>query len=367
MTILIFIVVLGVLILSHELGHFLAAKLSGVRVLEFGFGFPPKLVKRKIGQTIYSVNLVPFGGFVKLAGEDSESAQALPSDLREEEKFNAQPFIYQAFILVSGVLFNLILVWLWVSFSLPLGLTASPTSAPAGLELENLQLAITEVLAGSPAASAGLSAGDKNISLADAACSQSELTPTGIQEFVGRHADSELILVFERAGEVKEVRLKPTSGLVGGRSALGIGMAEVGRLKLPIHLALLHGGVLTAKFTVLTAQAIVSFAADAFTGAANLESITGPIGIIGLVGEAARLGLVALAMFTAVISINLAVINLVPFPALDGGRLLFLIIEAIKGSPIRPQVAQIANTIGFALLILLMLVVTYNDIARLAS
>ena len=161
----------------------------------------------------------------------------------------------------------------------------------------------------------------------------------------------------------------PRSGVIKGeeKPAIGIAMGVIGTLKLPIHLALYEGGVRTVTLLYHITIGISTFLVQAVMLNADFSSIAGPVGIVGLVGDASQLGIIALLNFTAFISLNLAVINLIPFPALDGGRLLFLGIEAIKGSPIKPVVANTLNFVGFALLILLMLIVTYNDIIRIVG
>ena len=174
----------------------------------------------------------------------------------------------------------------------------------------------------------------------------------------------------KREEVIASFTLEPRPGIIAAekeRPAIGISMDLVGTVVLPFPKAIYEGGLLTARLTGETAVGIVDFLKDAVMLAANFSQITGPVGIVGLVGEASALGFVHLIIFMAFISINLAIINLLPFPALDGGRLLFVIIETLKGSPIRPKVVQVLNTVGFVLLILLMVAVTYQDIARLAS
>ena len=175
-------------------------------------------------------------------------------------------------------------------------------------------------------------------------------------------------MLYKRDGESAMTKLIPRDGIAGvpeGQAAIGVSMANVGTVRLAPHLAILKGA--EEVFNLLTgiALSIVQLAADGLRGEAGLESVTGPIGIVSLVGNASRLGFLYLLSFTAFISINLAIINLIPFPALDGGRLLFLFIEYLKGSPISPRVAGALNAAGFAVLIIFMVAITYNDIIRL--
>ncbi len=331
MSILIFLVILFVLVLAHEFGHFIVAKKSGVAVDEFGFGFPPRLWGKKVGETLYSVNALPFGGFVKIHGE--------------ETTFRNEPKLKQAAILIAGVVFNLILAWGLISIGLMTGLPAS-ADQPG---VQNARLVVTEVIPDSPAAAAGIKPGFV-ISSIDGVTNP---TPEQLQEFVKAHAGQEIILN-------NEIKITPAP-------TLGIAMDMVGTLKLPVHKAVYEGMKMTAQLTSATAAALFGFLKSLVVGQASLSSITGPIGIVGLVGDASALGFAYLVMLTALISINLAIINLVPFPALDGGRLLFLMIEAIKGSPINQKISNALNMAGFALLILLMLFITYHDISRLIT
>jgi len=170
---------------------------------------------------------------------------------------------------------------------------------------------------------------------------------------------------YVRGEEAGTVEVLPEEGIVEDGRAIGVALDVVGTLQLPTHLAVYEGAKLTTSLTKLTAVGLYGFVVDAFSGDADLKNITGPVGIVGLVGDASALGFVYLLSFTAFISINLAIINLLPIPALDGGRILFVVIEAIKGSAIKPKVGNMLNTIGFALLIILMVVVTFNDIIRL--
>ena len=159
--------------------------------------------------------------------------------------------------------------------------------------------------------------------------------------------------------------LEPSESVIDGRFALGISMDEVGTLRLPLSLALWHGIKTSVSLFIETAKGIGNLLLDAARGHGDLSQITGPVGIVGIVGNASALGLIYVLTLSAFISINLAVINLLPFPSLDGGRLLFVLIEAVKGSPVNPRFFNWANTIGFAMLILLMLTITIRDIGNL--
>lgn len=370
MSIFIFIIVLVVLILVHEVGHFLSAKRAGIRVDEFGIGFPPRILGKKIGETIYSINAIPFGGFVKIFGEDPGRKEAI-SGPDSEKSFINKPRIIQTLVLFAGVGFNVILAWILFSISFTAGM---PTAADNPLVINNQnrftdqRLAIIIVLPDSPAEDVGLKAGDTLLAVKAGTEDIPELTPNGVSNFIALHGDDELTVEYQRGEELLSANIMPMRDVIGNepnRSAIGISMGLIGTLKLPLHLAVWEGGKLTLNMLWAVTVAIIGLIASAFTLSADLSQIAGPVGIVTFVGDAAALGFVALLNFTAIISLNLAIINLLPFPALDGGRILFVMIEAIKGSPIRPKVVSILNTLGFALLILAMLVVTYNDILKL--
>lgn len=363
MNIILFFVILVVLILSHEFGHFIVAKKSGIRVDEFGFGFPPKLFSIKKGETEYSFNAIPFGGFVKIFGEtpDEESLSGPDS----KRSFINKPKLIQAAVLIAGVVFNLLLAWLLLSVGFMAGMPTSVEGAPRGTVVQNVSLTVVNVLPSSPAEAAGLQVGDRVISLREGDSFIADLSPESVQEFISTRPGQEITVEYERAREISSLTVIPKEGLIEEGPAIGIAMDMVGILKLRVPRALLEGAAVTASLTAATAVALVTLLRDAFIGQADVSALTGPIGIVGIVGDAYQFGIVYLLSFTAFISINLAIINLIPFPALDGGRLLFLLIERIKGSPIRPYIANALNTIGFFLLILLMLVVTYHDIVKL--
>lgn len=361
MSILLFIVVLTALVFVHELGHFLAAKKSGIRVDEFGIGFPPALFKKKVGETVYSLNAFPVGGFVKIFGEDPNDESLKGVD--KERSITHKPKLIQAWVLVAGITFNILFAWLLVSLGFMMGLPFSADDEKYGTRVEGAAVIITQVLPQSPAALAGLKAGDNIVSLSSGAEIIDSPTVLATQEFIASH--KEIDVTYSRKSETTTTTVTPEDGIVDGRRAVGISMDFAGKLTLPVHEALYAGIFTTANLTWGTVVGLTDFFKNIFIGQANFSEVAGPVGIAGVVGDASELGFVNLLTLVAIISINLAVINILPFPALDGGRLFFLLIEAIKGSPMKPVVANTANGIGFILLILLMVVVTYHDIAKL--
>ncbi|MHB1118420.1 MAG: M50 family metallopeptidase, partial [Minisyncoccota bacterium] len=342
-------------------GHFIAAKMAGVRVDEFGIGFPPRLFKKKIGETTYSVNIFPVGGFVKIFGENPDDESTTGKDAKRS--FVHKSKWVQAWVVGAGIIFNLFLAWVLISVGFMVGLPFSADDERYGARVEGAALTVTQVTAGSPAEMAGIKSGDRIIALYADGYALENPAVSSTRDFIAAH--DELTFAYLRDKEIKTVVMSTKDGIVNGRRAVGISMDNTGTLKLPVHEALYEGGLSTLSFTWMTMKGIAQFFKNMFIGQADFSDVSGPVGIAGIVGDASALGFVHLLSLIAIISINLAVINVLPFPALDGGRLLFIIIETIKGSPIKPSIVNTANGIGFILLIFLMVVVTYSDIAKI--
>lgn len=384
-TVLIFILILGVLIFVHELGHFLAAKRAGVRVEEFGFGYPPRAltIGKKWG-TVFTLNWIPFGGFVKIVGEDYEEDENSPKNVSSEkssdpladtqsnspsESFSTgKNFIevskkWQVAILAAGVTFNFIFAWMLFSLGFLIGLPA-PIDNSYGVMPQNPELTIISVFPSSVSEEAGLKPGDKikSVSVLGGEFLQ-DLRPENIGDFINT-SSQKIIFEIDRGGEDLDFELAPQLN-EEGRRVVGIATDMIGTLTLPIHKAIYEGGKTSAQFFYMTAVSIGELIKDAFVGKADVSQIAGPVGIVGLVGDASRLGIAYLLSFTALISINLAVINLFPFPALDGGRIVMVAIEGMTGKKISHKIAGTLNTVGFVILILLMLFITYRDILKL--
>lgn len=365
MSFIIFIILLALLILVHELGHFLAAKSVGARVDEFGIGFPPRAFawKKEGSETTYSLNWIPFGGFVKILGENGgdvapgEQSRSLASKSRLE----------QAWVLAAGVIFNTIFAWLVISVGFMVGFPSVVTPETEGLQGAP-EVTVLEVGPDSPADIAGLMTGDVIASLQKAGePALTMATVEDVQRYIGDSAEEEVTLVYVRDAERMQTTVIPKAGIVPDRGAIGVSLDLVGTVQLPVHQALWQGGETTWYLLKATAKGLGHLLVGAVRGEADLSQVSGPVGIIGMVGDAAQRGIMTLLSFAAVISLNLAIINLVPFPALDGGRLLFIAIEAVIRRPLPQNVTMWANGIGFVLLILLMLVITVNDVVKLVS
>lgn len=361
MSIIIFIIILGVLIFVHELGHFLVAKKTGIRVDEFAIGFPPRLFSFMKNGTRYALNLIPFGGYVKIFGEtpDEESL-----DPQAHDSFVNKPRYTQAAVLVAGVLFNTLFAWLLISISLMSGFPSAVNETTTG-NISDVQVVVTHVHEDSPAETAGLKVGD-SIQVLTAGTETVDITePNQIISFVDEHADETITVQYLRDTETLTAEVTPAEGVVEGRKIMGIAMDSIGIVKLPFFTAIGEGFLMTGEMIKEIVVGLGMFIGQAVTGNASFNDVAGPVGIVGLVGDASHFGLVYLLGFTAFISLNLAVLNLVPFPALDGGRLLFIAIEAITRKQIPTKFANIVNAIGFFILLLFMVVITISDIVKL--
>lgn len=365
-TAIIFLLVLTVLVFVHELGHFLAARLFKIRVDEFAIGFPPRIVSWMWGKTRYAINLLPLGGYVKIYGEN-------PDDERSADSMLSKKRWQQVIVLAAGVTFNVIFAWILLSFSLMAGTKASADAMPAQI-VKDPVLTIVMVAPGSPAEKAGLKSGDEIVSIANSneILASSTLSVASVQNLIATAPQNVQATVKQfkpntggKEYEVKSYVIVPTDGLVAGKKAIGISMDMVATVKASFFEAFYYGARQTYYLTINVAVGLYDFLKNVFVGQASLEQVSGPVGIAGAVGESAKVGFSSLLVMAAVISANLAVINLVPFPALDGGRIVVVAIESIIRRELNPKVIQWVNGIGFLLLITLMIVVTVKDVSTL--
>ena len=354
MSIIIFLIILAVLILAHEFGHFIVAKKSGILVEEFGIGFPPRIYKRKKGETTYSIKAIPFGGFVKMLGEDGETPREASLSKRS---FASKPAYTRALVLISGVAFNILLAWVIISLNITIGMPID-TSVIAGENIppQTYKVFVTEVSKNSPAEKAGILIGDEIIGFNHV---------KDMQNFIQSHRGEEVMLELKRGKESFKTLVVARGNPPIGEGAIGISMGEGAVLKLPWYKSILYGAKLTALFTVETAKAIFVFIYQSLRGHGSFDQVLGPVGIVGLTGTVVGLGFSYILSFTAFLSINLALLNIIPFPALDGGRLLFLVTEEALGKKISPKISSLIHSAGFAILLILMAIVTYKDILRL--
>jgi len=355
MTVIIFFIVIAILILSHEFGHFFFAKMRGVRVDEFGFGFPPRLFSKKIGETLYSFNLLPFGGFVRIFGEDEATA--------DPRSFSSRSIHERFWILFAGVLMNFILAYLLFTVGHILGLPAIVDGAEFS-RARDVKVQIIEVAAESPADMAEIQVGDSIVQLSDGTETIVVQDTEEVQAFINARRGQELSFGLVRGEQARTVALTPRRDPPAGEGAIGIAMVKVGIVAAPWYLAPWEGAKTTFNMTIATARGLASFFGNLLTGTI-VGDIAGPVGIARIAGEASRLGFIYLLQLTALLSINLAILNILPIPALDGGRILFLIIEKVRGVPVNARISQMVHAAGFVLLIALMLFITYRDIVKI--
>lgn len=372
MSIIIFLIILLVLVLVHEFGHFFTAKKFDIRVDEFGFGFPPKLFSFKKGETEYSFNLLPVGGFVKIFGENFEEADMVEVGFLDKNSAVKQDFsrslvnkpkYQQAIVLFAGIFANFLLAWLLFSFSFMSGLPTSVGSEPKNYDIKDVHLVVLSVLPDSPAETAGLKSGDKIIYIKNGNLVADNISPETVKSFVvsGNKIEIGYLRGKDTAYNMTEITPKNNNGSF----SIGISMDQIGIVKLPVLSAFWEGLKLDWSVTKGTVIGLYTLIVEGIKGKGSFASVMGPVGMVGIVSSAYQFGFVYLLSFTALISVNLAIINLVPFPALDGGRLLFLLVEKIKGSRMNPKFTNTVNMIGFAILIILMLLVTYHDVVKL--
>jgi regulator of sigma E protease len=349
---LIFILMLAILILGHETGHFLMAKKMGIKVEEFGIGFPPRLFSFKKNETTYSINLLPLGGFVKLLGENGQSQQ-------DSESFASKKIYQRAIVLVAGVLMNLILAWFFASTNLMIG---APQSADA--DSADVPVQVIEIIKNSPAEKINIELGDKILSASFDNESVKINNPKDLTNFVLQHQGQTISLEVQKGSSIinKEVKLPENSTTQNG--ILGVGLAKIELYRYPWYIALWKGLVATLQTALFFTEEILKIIYSALTGHNISDYLSGPLGIARITFQAVKMGLGYVLQLAFLLSINLAVLNILPIPALDGGRLLFLAIEKIKGSPINSKIEQRANMAGFIALIVLMILVTIKDIIK---
>lgn len=359
-TILAFIIVLLLLVVIHELGHFFAAKFFGVRVEEFGVGYPPRARKLFSWKgTLFTLNWLPFGGFVKIFGEDA-AANADP------RSFAQQAFWKRAIIIVAGVVANIVLAVVLYSASFAMGFLGSPKDFPGAVALTPERVVITSVLKDSPAQKAGLQSGDTILSLGSGTDTDTVTSPQNLIAFIHSHGTTPLRVTVLRGDSMQTVTATPNETLSSGKPGVGIDITSAAHLRLPLGRAIVTGAVYTGAEFASILKGLGSMISGVFGYGKNMMGeVAGPIGIAKIAGVAFTLGIGSFLSFMALISVNLAVINLLPFPALDGGRLVLECFASKGHSRIPEKVVSGLNQLGFLLLIVLMLYVTYHDLARI--
>lgn len=370
LTILIFVLVLGILIFVHELGHFLTARRNGIKAEEFGFGFPPRIfgfvfdefTKRfrlvkgnenvESPHTVYSLNWIPLGGFVRIKGEDRESVQ-------EPDSFAGKSVWVRFKVLVAGVVMNFFLAWVLFAAVLMIGFPEQidPTHRS---NYNDIKVQILQVQPGTPAEEIGLLAGDTIKKLGTTPIKNVEM----VSEYIAAHKGKEITITVERGENTLILKGVPRMDTPAGEGPLGISFSETAIVEYGFFEAIWKGLQQTYLKTVEILMVLVTMITGLFTGEKSNVDIAGPVGIVYLTKQMTELGLAYLLYFAAILSINLGIINALPIPALDGGRILFVLIEKIKGSPVSQKVEGYVHQVGFMLLLLLMIWVTFYDFLR---
>ena len=342
---LLFIVVLGIIVFVHEFGHFIFAKITGVYVYEFAIGMGPKLWGKQGKETEYTIRAIPIGGFCQLAGEDLEEDEELkvPKNRRLQDKTAFQRFLIMVFgpmnnfILAVILLFFIALVWG--------GSTMNPI--------------ITSVEENSAAAKAGIEAGDTVTKINSHKITNSD--DISLYLAIADPKKKNTIEVKKASGEVEVYKVKPTKIKVDGKDTYRYGVGIQQEKVTGITGAISY----TYKKTVSIFKQMFITVGYLFTGGIKLSQLAGPVGIYSIVGEQSKAGIANILYLMAFLSINVGFINLLPIPAFDGGHILFIIIEKLKGSPIKPELENKIHAVFLILLMLLMVVITINDIMRL--
>jgi regulator of sigma E protease len=354
-TILIAIVVFAVLVLVHEFGHFIVAKRAGVRVDEFAIGFPPRIVSFTRGETTYSLNAIPLGGYVRMPGENGEVTDEQGN--ADPRTFGAQTAGKRAAILVAGVTMNFLFAWFIYS-------ALFVVQGQPHFDIPVIGI----VQSGTPAQAAGLHGGDRILAVNGQKVSNQNDVSTAIHNAInadkGKGTTVPVTLTISHDGQNKTITLQARKNPPAGQGAIGI---EISILYTPISplASPVFGLQQIGENFALEGQGIHDILAGVIKPS---QAVTGPVGIVQYTGEAASAGFGALASFTAFLSWNLAVVNLLPIPGLDGGRLLILGVEVLRrGKRLAPEREAIINLAGLVFLLSLIAVVTFNDISRIVS
>lgn len=372
-TIILFLIILSVLVFVHEAGHFFVARRNGMRVHEFGFGFPPRAggfvklkdsgkwifvwgaTKRRFKNTIYSINWIPLGGFVRIKGEDGSGA-------KESDSFAAKSTWARLKVLAAGVTMNFVLAW--VLFSVIAFVGFPREVEPGQTDLSKASVQILNVSNDSPAKTMGLQLGDTIVGFSEGEVLIPAKSVEGTRAYILEHKGQQIEMVVKRAKKILTLSGTPRAEFDPGQGALGISMAQVETVNVPLWQAPWEGLKQVGILIWLILASLFGLLVSLFSGSGVAGDVSGPIGIAYMTKQVSDLGFLYLLQFMAILSVNLGVLNILPIPALDGGRIFFVLIEMIKGSPVSQKAEQWIHSIGFMALLLLMLVVTVYDFGR---
>lgn len=352
-TIILFIIVLIVLILIHEIGHFFTARIFGIGVEEFGLGFPPRIFSWRKGKTNYSLNWLPFGGFVKIKGEDGEKVNDLDS-------FSSRPIWQRSVVLVSGVFMNFLLAA--ILFSIGFGIGLPHIDEENGIKIQNSKVQIRQVAKESPAEKAQLKLGDNILEIKNNKSIAIIENVEDAQKYINEHKGEYVILKIARGKEIFEKKVFARENYPLNEGSIGISLTKVGLISYPWYLAIIQGFEKAALNFAAIVVAIIMLIKDLIVSGEVSADIAGPVGIARLTGQFYDLGVSYFINFVGIISVNLAVLNILPIPALDGGRLFFAIIEKIRRKKIDREIEAKIHGAFFIALIILIIIITIRDI-----
>ena len=369
LTVIVFLLILSVLVLVHEFGHFTAAKKMGIKVEEFGFGLPPRIWGIKHGETIYSINWLPIGGFVKLFGEEGEEdarnnpiTQSADKPINEKKleheiqtrAFYTRPVWQRAIVLVAGVFMNFVLAIAVISYLFTQGV-AVPTGR---IHIEN-------VMAGTPASAAGLEKNDVIEAVGIGSSKKVIKTSEDLISFTKDHAGEKIDLTVVRDKNTLHLFIVPRKTFPKDQGPMGIVISNYEIKQYPLWQAPVLGTKESISLTWELLKGIGTTIWKFISFQPVSKDVAGPIGIAQMTGQAVRTGESAVLELLGLLSLNLAIVNILPFPALDGGRLLFVVIEAVTGKKIKTNWERYIHQAGMIILLLLMVLVTINDLVRI--
>ncbi len=356
---IIFLVMLLVLVIVHEFGHYIAAKLLKIRVDEFAFGFPPKIFSKKIGETEYILNALPLGGYVKIHGEDGTE-----ENKKDPRSFASKKWWQQTIVLLAGVTMNVLFAYV-VFIGLSLGSKVVDSSDPLFARAVNKQLIIVDVTERSPADLAGILPGSQVLKITGKTGSLSKLTSEDMIAFVGKNQEGVSMTYKDTEGKIDTVILAPVFGIIKDKKALGVALSTEGTVRLTLFEGLRAGITEANQMSVNIVLAFKTFFYKLLTGNNVSDQLAGPIGVAKAVHSAERMGISAVFFLAAILSLNLAIFNIVPFPALDGGRLAIVLGEALFRKKLKHSLFIKINTFGFMFLMLVFVLVTGKEILHL--
>jgi len=362
LTIFTFLLILSVLIMVHELGHFISAKKLGIKVEEFGFGLPPRIIGIKKGETIYSINWLPIGGFVRLFGEDREEDETKNIKHKAKNKkinkkaFYSRPIWQRSLVLTAGVTMNFLLAVFIISFLFT-----------QGVMMATNRVHVEKILPDSPAAVVGLKEKD-TIKKLQIKLPNEEINITSGEQLINttrEHLGEEIILVIDRSGQEYHFPIVPRKDYPKDEGPIGIMISNYELVKYPVWQAPVLGTKEAFVMSYRLAKGIGTTIWKMISFQSVSKDVAGPVGIAQLTGQAIKFGQYAVLELVGLLSLNLAIVNILPFPALDGGRLLFVLIEGTTGRKIRAKWERLIHQVGMIVLLGLIVLVTINDLVRI--